>query len=41
MSVYGLWQYNLQTALTEAYAAEDRMKHLLTEAGLMPSGEVV
>jgi type I restriction enzyme M protein len=30
---------NLQTALTEAYAAEDRLKQLLVEADLMSPGE--
>jgi type I restriction enzyme M protein len=29
---------NLQTALSEAYAAEDRLKQLLINAGLMSSG---
>jgi type I restriction enzyme M protein len=31
---------NLQTALAEAYAAEDHLKQLLTNAGLMPAGEI-
>lgn len=31
---------NLKTALTEAYATEDRLQQLLTNAGLMPAGEM-
>lgn len=30
---------NLKTALEEAYAAEDRLKGLLLEAGLMPDNK--
>lgn len=31
---------NLQTALDEAYAAEDHLKQLLVKVGLMPAGEM-